>query len=1273
VQVKAFVEPFLASRWEALVLTSYSFFRCLRSNHLKKLFARLTFVFSVMVAVSCVAAPLQTFAAVSVTVSPTSVNLSPNGTQQFTATVTGASNSSVTWTIQEGAPGGTISASGLYTAPGAVGHFNVVATSNAENTQSGTGTVSVSGFIRTGLLNPDPVTATLLANGMVLYTEGGPTGYVTSPAEIYNPATSTSTPTGNMTILRWLETATLLKTGRVLFAGGRTSGGTTATAEIYDPIAGTFTATGSMTVPREGHTATLLPDGKVLIVGGTLVNCSSSCSYSTAELYDPTAGTFSPTAGNLASPAGSAASIPLLTGKVLIAGGGIGGAAALYDPSTGMFAQTGALVNQNDAFSATLLNSGKVLFVTGCVNEAPAVTAEIYDPVSGRFEATANLSLARSFDTTTLLNNGQVLIVGGLSTAPAELFDPTTGTFGLTGSVQEMRTGHTATLLPDGTVLVAGGSSVFQGLSSVEVYDSAAKAFHSQSVFLKAARSEHASAQLADGRLLLTGGEDGFLNVISSAEIYDPISGMFSLTGRLMQGRHGHTATLLGNGDVLIVGGYSDSGGTQNGNNLVATAEIYNPLSGTFMLTSSTIVARAYHSATLLPNGKVLIAGGVTAAQSQSPTSSVELYDPVAQTFTPAGNMSAVRYNHAATLLNDGRVLISDGLTIAGTPGNGIGLDEIYDPNSGQFTQAGPKTVINNRTTAPTASILLQDGQVLADNQSIFNPASNSLTTLTSTLNLQSLLQDYEFALLPDGQVLATSNAYPTYVFDPASQTYTQSASLQYYRSRPTLYVLANHDVMVAGGVGLAQVEFYVPAAANSNPAPALSAINPTAIVAGGAAFTLLVNGSNFVSNSVVNFNGGARQTAFLSGTQLSIPVLPSDIANTGSATITVTNPASGTVGSVTSNPLTLTILAANIQPVVGTLSPASTTAGGAAFILLLSGSGFIQNSVVTFNGDPMPSTFLSVAQLQANIPASAIAAAGGFLVAVSNPGGNPTTVVSFTVNNPVPQESLLSPGSATAGSAAITLNVDGSNFNLSSKVMLNGAAHTTTYVSSTLLQTGLSVNDLLQGATLNISVSNPTPGGGTTPTLPFAVSDYKVAVQVPSVTVAAGQTAVFNLAVAPSNGTFANPILFTATQLPQGTTASFSPSANITPGAVSQTVILSITTTAHTLSSMPRFAPFGWPILLCLSLAGAAVVFANIVWATSKSTTARTSRLVPRFIVAILLTGVATMAACSGGGGGAVPQANPATGTPAGNYTITVTATSGGIVHTASATITVI
>ena len=1230
-------------------------------------------------AAGCFASPVRAVAAISITIAPPSVNLSPGGMQQFTATVTGASDTSVTWTVKGGVNGGTILASGLYTAPGTAGSYSVIATSNADNTQIAAAVVSVAGFARTGLLNPSPATATLLNDGTVLYTDGA-----IGSAEIYDPVASASKATGSMSIPRVDYTATLLPNGKVLIAGGQSSGQVTAQAELYDPSSGTFAVTGSLAAPREGHTATLLLDGRVLIVGGDKGNCTSSCIYTEAEIYDPSTGTFNPTTGSLPqppaipanNPLGTAAAIRLLNGKVLIAGGGIGGAAELFDPATGLFAQTGALVNPDDGFAATLLPDGKVLFVTGGIKGAAAATAEIYDPAAGTFAATGNLNLARNFDTATLLSNGEVLIAGGWSTGPAELYDPATGKFTLTGSLQEPRVGQQATLLTDGTALIAGGTAPIDGLYSVEVYDPASKSFGSKSTFLKTARTDQASAQLPDGRLLLTGGEDFALSVLSSAEIYDPATGVSSLTGSMLKPRHGHTATLLPNGNVLIVGGFSDSSVTGSGAKLVSTAEIYNPAAGTFSSTSSPNLARAYHTATLLPSGQVLITGGATLGGSLSPTSSAELYDPAAQTFTSTANMSAVRYNHAATLMNDGRVLISDGMTVAGSSGSGIGLDEIYDPAAGQFLQAGPKVVISNPTAPSTASILLQNGQVLADNQSVFNSASDTLTVLTSPLNLQRLLQDYEFAPLPGGLVLATSNSYPVYLFDPISQTFSQGDSLRYHRSRPSLYVLPNHEVMVAGGASVAQVEFYVPSAANSTPAPGLSSLNPTAVLAGGAGFALQVNGSNFASGAVVNFNGAARQTTFVSATELSISVLASDIFNAGTVTITVTNPSDGSSGITTSNPLTLTILAVNVQPVVGVLSPASTTAGGPAFILLLTGNGFTQNSAVMFNGNSVPSSLLSLTQLQANIPASAIAIAGNYLVAVGNHGSNPTSVVSFPVNNPVPQESSLSPNSVTVGTASVTLNVIGSNFNSSSVVWVGLTAHATTFVSPTQVQILLAASDLANGGEFSVKVINPAPGGGSTSILTFTVADYTLAVPSPLVTVTAGQTAVFGLTVAPVNGGFANPITFTVAPLPPGASASFTPSATITPGPTSQNLTLSITTTAHMVSSVRSFPISGASFVLLVSFAGLGVALRKFFLTARKAATAQSATSwMPRYSVLFLLICAGGMAACANGGSvtSAVPQVNTSTGTPAGSYTVTVTATSGGVAHKASATLTVI
>jgi hypothetical protein len=248
-------------------------------------------------------------------------------------------------------------------------------------------------------------------------------------------------------------------------------------------------------------------------------------------------------------------------------------------------------------------------------------SAELYDPASGTFTPTGNLTAARERHTATLLQDGRVLIAGGWiysgDPASAELYDPASGTFTPTGNMTAARVYHTATLLPDGRVLIAGG-------------------FYS--------------------------GDGGGGVVLASAELYDPASGTFTPTGAMTAARAGHTATLLPNGRVLIVGGVSGE----------ATAEIYDPASGTFTPTGAMTAVHADHTATLLQDGRVLVAGGYSSDDinvAGVSLASAELYDPASGTFTPTGNLTAARERYTATLLQDGRVLIAGGVT--GGPSSG--------------------------------------------------------------------------------------------------------------------------------------------------------------------------------------------------------------------------------------------------------------------------------------------------------------------------------------------------------------------------------------------------------------------------------------------------------------------------------------------------------------------------------------------------------------------------------------------------------------------------
>jgi 6-phosphogluconolactonase (cycloisomerase 2 family) len=451
------------------------------------------------------------------------------------------------------------------------------------------------------------------------------------------------------------------------------------------------------------------------------------------------------------------------------------------------------------------------------------------------------------------------------------------------------------------------------------------------------------------------------------------------------------------------------------------------------------------------------------------------------------------------------------------------------------------------------------------------------------------------------------------------------------------------------------------------NPMPVISSINPTNVVAGSVGFTLTVNGSNFVTSSVVNFNAAAQTTTFVSTLILTIQVSSTDIASQGSPSITVTNPANGVSGGGTSNSATLTILPSNVQPTVGTLVPASTTVGGPAFTLTVTGTGFSPNFMVSFNSTNVPTTYVSSTQLQAAIPASAIALAGTPVVVVSNPGAAISLLATFVVNNPVPVSGTVSPPSLPAGAAALTLNVFGTNFTPGSTVLVNGSTRVTTFVSSTVLQATLLASDLSQGGTLNITVSNPPPGGGTTSTITLIVTDYSVGTPMASATVTAGQPATFNMTVSPSNGSFSNPVTFSASGLPTGASAMFSPSPTITPGSTMTTVMLSISTTSRSFLLPTKFPPGpaqGRPLTyVMLVLIGMAALGLSTL-------AAQTHRHVPRLMLALSLVMAAGMAAC-GGGAGASLQLNP-NGTPAGTYSILVTATSGTVAHTTTLTLTV-
>jgi hypothetical protein len=275
-----------------------------------------------------------------------------------------------------------------------------------------------------------------------------------------------------------------------------------------------------------------------------------------------------------------------------------------------------------------------------------------------------------------------------------------------------------------------------------------------------------------------------------------------------------------------------------------------------------------------------------------------------------------------------------------------------------------------------------------------------------------------------------------------------------------------------------------------ANLVPVLSSITPTSATAGAAAFTLSVNGANFVPASTVDWAGGALTTTYVSDSVLTAEVPAAEVASSGSASVTVVNPAPG---GGTSGTAAFAINSVNPVPSIGSLVPASTTAGSTDFGLTVNGSNFVTGSVVDWNGAPLPTSYVSATQLSASVPAADAASTGSASVAVINPapGGGTSGTAVFSINaaNPIPTLASLSPASATAGTAAFNLTVSGGSFIAASAVEWNGTALPTTYVSATQVIAQVSAADIADAGSATVNVANPAPGGGISSTAAFAIN----------------------------------------------------------------------------------------------------------------------------------------------------------------------------------------
>ena len=350
-----------------------------------------------------------------------------------------------------------------------------------------------------------------------------------------------------------------------------------------------------------------------------------------------------------------------------------------------------------------------------------------------------------------------------------------------TGSMNGVRFVHTATLLANGKVLVAGGGGnvveVENALwnppvlvATAELYDPSSGSWTATGS-MNGVRFLHTATLLADGRVLVVGGADSItetsVNALATAELYDPATGTWAATGSMIGAHARHTATLLPDGRVLVAGG----GGSGAGSDSLATAELYDPATGSWTATGSMIEARTEHTATLLPDDRVLVAGGDSSSGPQ--LASAELYDPGTGSWTATGKMVRDHAGHMATLLPDGRVLVLGGSSAVAPEATA----ELYDPSTGSWAATAS---MNGEHIGGTAS-LLEDGSVLvagggssggSGGEELYDPSTGSWTATASMLEGRT---NHTASLLDDGTVLMAGGVSPggmlasAELYDPGS------------------------------------------------------------------------------------------------------------------------------------------------------------------------------------------------------------------------------------------------------------------------------------------------------------------------------------------------------------------------------------------------------------------------------------------------------------------------------------------------------------------------
>jgi len=344
---------------------------------------------------------------------------------------------------------------------------------------------------------------------------------------------------------------------------------------------------------------------------------------------------------------------------------------------------------------------------------------------------------------------------------------------------------QTATVLRNGKVLVTGGYGTGDiTVETAELYDPKTGNWSSTGS-MSTPRSGHTGTVLHNGKVLVAGGFNqgpGFpvvpAPVFATAELYDPKTGTWSPTGSMTSPRFDHTLTLLHNGEVLVAGGFSETTADGTPSGVLAIAEFYDPKTGTWNPTGSMVGARSSHTAAQLHNGHVLVAGGY--GINDTALATAELYDPKTGTWSATGSMTTPGGIQTVTLLHSGEVLVAGGVNVSlplppGFPG--LAAAELYDPKTGTWSPTGSMTSPRFGHTLT----LLHNGKVLAAGG-----------------------EDMDVSILKSAEL-----------YDPKTGIWSPTENLATLRAGHTATLLHNGKVLVAGGFflfnPLTTAELYTP------------------------------------------------------------------------------------------------------------------------------------------------------------------------------------------------------------------------------------------------------------------------------------------------------------------------------------------------------------------------------------------------------------------------------------------------------------------------------